>query len=760
MILCGDKIHFIYSEKIPLLFYTKLQFILSKLKKISKFKINLKLHLLLYVSIFTTLNLNIKTGENTMAMMAKMRSLAPLFIISVGVLFVLFMVISDSKILENFGGRTENVGSINGEDISYKEFSQILEQRRQLQKSQTGKDIPEENMDQFREQVWDQIVTQTLFKQQIEKMGITVTDEEIKETILGQDPPEFLKQNFIDSTGRFNRQAYESALFDPRNKEGLIQAEEYVRQQKLNEKLQAMLLASLTVSEDQIRNKYITDNTVINAEYVLVNYNSFPDSEFAITDTDLKEYYDAHLDDYKIKAQRKLKYVLFPTTATSEDTSLIRQTLENVANRFKSDTASFKSYVTIYSDQPYSLDTVALSALPSPVDQLVSQAKPNTLIGPVLTSQGFMLVNYLKSIPSRDEIVKASHILINQFGDDKKNYAEAMKVYKEIKNGADFAEMAKKYSKDPGSAAKGGNLGWFGKGAMVPEFERAAFYGSLNQVQKPVKTTYGYHIIMVTGKSNKKYILEKIVNVIKPSPNTIDTRRNEAKDFAYLADKNDFDKEANLMKYTIKETSPFNKDAYAVPGLGVNKRIIDFAFNNSLGDISDVFRVQNGYVVVKISDVVNEHIRPLEEVKNFVKPQVLKQMKYEKALKIAEDIKAKIGDDLNKVSSINPLYKAEQTGSFPAKGSVPNIGRDYAFINKCLELDLNKVSEPVKGQRGYYLIKVLERTPFNESAYEMQRNSIRDNILQEKKSLFFSEWLAKLKKNADIENNLYLFYGE
>jgi len=104
--------------------------------------------------------------------MAKMRSLAPAFILSVGVLFVLFMVISDSNVLEALGARSNNVGSVNGKDISYQEFSNFLDRAIENQKAQTGQEIPEENMDQFRDQVWDAIVTQTLTEYQIKKFII------------------------------------------------------------------------------------------------------------------------------------------------------------------------------------------------------------------------------------------------------------------------------------------------------------------------------------------------------------------------------------------------------------------------------------------------------------------------------------------------------------------------------------------------------------------------------------------------------------
>jgi len=217
-----------------------------------------------------------------MAMMAKMRSLAPAFILTVGGLFVLFMVISDSNVLEALGGgRTNNIGSVNGEDITYQEFQTALDQQIENQKRQTGKDPEEAQIDQIREQVWDAVITQKIFAQLIKKYGITVSDQEVKDVILGENPPDFLKQNFIDSLGNFNKQLYEQAIFDPQNKAALIQAEELVRQSRLTQKLQSMILASVNVGEDEVKRKFIEQNMIIISTcYSIVissiNKNAFP----------------------------------------------------------------------------------------------------------------------------------------------------------------------------------------------------------------------------------------------------------------------------------------------------------------------------------------------------------------------------------------------------------------------------------------------------------------------------------------------------
>jgi peptidyl-prolyl cis-trans isomerase D len=695
-----------------------------------------------------------------MAMMAKMRSLAPAFILSVGVLFVLFMVLSDSKLMEIFGVHGNNVGSVNGQDITYQDFAKAIDQQKENQKKQTGQDIDEENMDQFRDQVWDAVVNQTLIEEQIKKFGLTVSDDEVRDIILGENPPQILKQNFIDSTGKFNRQAYDNAIMDPRNKAPLVQAEEYVKQTRLSEKLQSLLLASINVGENEIRRKFIDQNISLNAQYAFVDMNQFPDSDFKISDEDLKKYYDNNLEKYHVDAERKLKYVSFPFIASSDDSSIIKRNLETILTKMKkSDTLSLKSAVEMYSSYPYSKDTMIISSLPSSVAESFINSQPGTMIGPVSSNEGMALYKLDNIVSGTVEFVKASHILINQ-GDDAAKLSEAQKIYDQLKAGASFEQLAKEKSGDKSNSEKGGELGWFGKGSMVPEFEKACFEGKVGEILKPVKTNYGYHIIKITGKTNKRFVAEKIIAQVKPSATTKDSKFSSAQDFSYVADKNGFEKEAGLMKYKVLESPPFNKEAVSVPGIGQNKRLIEWSFDNSKGKVSEPFKLQSGYFVVLVSDVIPEGTRPLDELKNQIKAEVLKAKKYLKAKEIIESVASKLNGNLSLAPSLNNKITVDTTGNFNLSGAVPKVGRDFAFMDKASALDLNKISEPVKGLRGYYLIKVISKSAFDNSVYQAQRNQIRDNILQEKKSTFFNQWLAKIKKDAKIVDNRYRFFGQ
>lgn len=691
-----------------------------------------------------------------MAMMARMRSLAPAFIILVGGLFVLFMVISDSRVLEALGQRSHYVGSINGKDIDYNEFNAYVERARENQKAQTGRDISEEFIDYFRDQVWEAVVNQTLLESQYEKLKIVVSDQEILDVILGPNPPDFLKRNFIDSTGKFNREAYEQALFDPRNKQALLAAEDFVRQQLMQEKLEKTVAFSVFVGEDEILRKYKEQNFKAQAEYVAYDISVIPDTAITYSEKDLKNYYEKNKDRFKVQEQRVLKYVVFSTSPTKEDTNIVFKNLEAIAEKLRENPDNFQSYVEIYSDNPYSKDSLTYSQLPAEVINIFEKAKENEIIGPLMLADGVKIYRFLGKAKGKDIFANASHILIKIEGKEEEARKKAEDIYNKIKKGGNFEEIAKAESQDPGSAEKGGNLGWFGKGVMVPEFEKAVFGAKKGELLKPVKSSYGYHIIKVHDFSSDRFVVETISQFIKATPTTIDRAYQAASDFSYVARKNGFESEAKLMNYTVKETTPFTKDAMYLPELGFSKSLINFAFNNKKGEIGEPFRTQLGYVSPMISETIKEGYKSFEEVKDEIKPLVIREKKFEYALKVLAEVKKQKAFD--NPTQINPSLRRAKTPEFGYNSTIPGIGRDFAFIENAMSLPLNEISEPIKGQNSVFLIKAIARTELDEKSYKAQRENLRDQLLSEKRNRVFNQWLENLKKNAVIVDNRYKFY--
>ncbi|MEE9432209.1 MAG: peptidylprolyl isomerase [Melioribacteraceae bacterium] len=692
-------------------------------------------------------------------MMAQMRSMASWFIIGVGVLFIAFMVLSDSKCSESASRGNNNVGEINGKAVTYQEFSSLVEQYRKNQVQQSGQEVPETQMDAFRDRVWDDLVSQNLMQEKIKEFGITITDQEIIDVIQGPNPPQIITQNFMDSTGQFNRQAYDQAILDPENKQAMLQVEESVRQQMIQQKLVSYLGASIVVSDEEVKKNYVDQNVKMTADYALIDAVTMPDENIKFEDSDLTSYFNNNKDDYKIDAQRKIKYILFKKVPSQGDSTAIKKNLDAIVKKLKVDTSTFKTYVDIYSDKPYSLDTLGLSLLPENFSSPIANANIGDIIGPAISNQGYAIYRLTNSFKSKDAMVRASHILIKNGTNADSAKMKIDELYNQLSSGTNFEQLAIAQSED-GSAAKGGDLGWFGKGQMVKPFEDASYRGKIGVIQKPIKSRFGYHIIKVTGKSNRKYVVEKIVNTIIPSAITIDRLNEDAQDFAYLAEKNNFEEEAKLLEYNVQETPLFTEESKSIPGLGTSSALSHFAFESSLSKVSSVFKVSAGYAVAMVSDILKAGHKPFEDVKTAIEKKVIHNKKMEIAKTNAAEILAKVSvsGDLNLAKEVYPSVRISKATNFGSSGNIPGIGREFAFAQAALDAEINKVTNPIKTNRGYYLLKVINRTAIDSTMFSIQKKALRNNLLSQKKNRVLSEWVKGLKEEADVVDNRHSFF--
>ncbi len=698
-----------------------------------------------------------------MAIMTKMRDNMPAILIGLVVMFLITIVFDWGM---NYLGLSSDrfdpvIGIINGKEIKYSEFNELVDRARENQKAQSGQDIEDDQLPMFRDQVWESYVNQVLIEQEVEKLGIKVSDDEVYEIITGENPPEFLKKSFIDSLGNFNRQLYLQAIMDPRNREALAQAEEAVKQQRLQEKLIAYLKATIVIPENEIKKRFYEQNVKADAKFILFDLNSIKDNEIQFTEDELKNYYKKNIDKYKLEEQRKLKYVIFRRQPSKADSQSVYNSLLAILEEAKKDT-DFAGLIKLYTNQSYTEKAITHGSLPYEGEVLVYKHKIGEVVGPVLTYSGYSIFKIVRDSLSKDEYVHASHILIPVHTDSISALKKANEILAQIRSGADFAKLAKDYSQDPISASRGGDLGWFGKGMMVPPFEKAAFSARPGEVVGPIKTDYGYHIIKVHDKSNKILIAAELNMPIKVSPQTMEEIYQSAQDFAYIVQKGgDFEKEAQLMKYQVLESSPFTEKAEYIPGLGMYKPLIKFAFENKVGTVSDVFPTSQGYVVVKISDAIEAGFKKFDEVKESIKQEVIKEKKYEILRKRAEEARKKIpaGKSLDYLTTIDSGYVVNQTGLFNYGQFVGGgVGRDLNFNFSAFKLKIGEISQPVKGNRGYYLIQLVSKQDFDKTAYDIQKNSIRNQILMEKQNSVINNWVNELKKKAKIEDSRYKYY--
>ncbi|MFQ6113422.1 MAG: peptidylprolyl isomerase, partial [bacterium] len=312
----------------------------------------------------------------------------------------------------------------------------------------------------------------------------------------------------------------------------------------------------------------------------------------------------------------------------------------------------------------------------------------------------------------------------------------AKSLLERAKSGEDFAELAEIYSEDPGSKDKGGDLGFFGKGAMVKPFEEAAFAAKLGDIVGPIQSNFGLHIIKVEDKRTKKGEEEvrarHILIKFEASRNTYNKAKDEAFYFAEEVRDRLFDQVAKEFGLKIESTSFFPKGRGFVPGLGLNKKASRFIFENKIGEIGEVEESPQGFFVYRIAEIQNERIKPMEEVSSIIKSKLLAEKRMAMAGEFAQKVYEKIQSGLSfEEAAAQDSLEIRQTEPFTRSGYVSGVGRDTKFVGTAFAIEkVNGVSKPIEGTKGYYILQLLEKSEFDPSDYESNKESLAQQLLQ------------------------------
>jgi peptidyl-prolyl cis-trans isomerase D len=698
-----------------------------------------------------------------MALMTQIRNnLAKAFAVFAA-LFIVYIVLDWGMDLPQMrpGFTGDVVGVVNGNKLTYREFSEMLRREIENYRAQSGAEPDDDTERYLRDQVWNAFVQQTLIEEEIDRLGIEVADKEIIDIVHGPDPPEFLVQNFRDSLGNFNRSAYDQAIADPQNRSAWVQVEQALRQQRKQEKLQSLLYAAVHVTPSELKQRYLDQNTSIEAEYVLFEPGRFyPDSVVAVSDEEIRRHYNANQNEFLVRPSRKIKYVFISINPSREDTLDVMNEMEHILGQVGAG-MDFMELASTYSEVPTTPAYFKHGELSRPKETAVFSAKKGEIVGPISDYDGFHLIKVLNERRGSAEYVRASHILVNYVAgeDSLPKIEKARDLLRQIREGADFAALAKAHSDDVGSAQEGGELGWNGRGVWVKPFEDAAFRARVGDVVGPVRSQFGWHIIKVTGRDARELELASLTMRLKTSARTIDMAYKQAEDFSHLAKSEGFEKAAEFSRYEVRDTPDFNKGG-TIPGIGFNESIMNFAFREKVGTVSDPISVRGGIVVVKVADAREEGVQPLDDVKGIVRSMVLREKKLGMLRAEVEAFHKQLqpGADLVAAAQGLPNVSAQKTGPFKVTESVPTVGRDPAFAGTASALAPGEISKPFEGQRGFYILKVVAKTDFDEASFSRQRESLYQQMLQEKRNRLLTQWTTALRERAEIEDNRDKFF--
>jgi len=724
-----------------------------------------------------------------MGTMERIRKTSPYALALFAIIFIGFMVISDADI-SNLMTRGKNlqtavIATINGEDILYKDYNALVQERIEQMRANSQDESKQIDERQVRTDVWNEMIDKLLLKQEAEKAGIFVSGEEILDVML-DNPPDVLKRIFTDTTGNFNKALYLEIVTKPESivnylganytpeqkqeqvqsfKKDLLNIENYLREQKLTESMTYLVNSSETIlSSEFVKERFSAENSTVSADYFFFDVNTIKDSEINIPDKELKEYYEQNKKYYEQKPMRQVKYVRFPIQPSSDDTARAIKRITkieedlNLATTVQQKDSVFDVKLSEYGGNTSEYIMVAdLDPIKAP---FLDSMQVSQVLGPIsLGTDGVYFFRMDDKRSGTNVMVKASHILV-KFNDNKDSAkAEANKILARAKKGEDFAKMATELSEDKGSAEKGGDLGFFGKGRMIKEFEDAAFAAEKGQIVGPVETQFGYHIIKVTDKKSDEVKFSEIN--IKPIISTATT--------------NKLFREAYSIQQQAEEGTPFDT---LVSRLGLVATMSNFvtnkqpilgsnyltylAFENSIGTVFEPIELeQYGIVVVQVSDAKQGGVKDFKEMKLQMQEELKHKKKLDKVEKIANNFytKLKSFQHLREAKNVDGFNFPRIVEQFKMDENIPGIGIDYAFATEVFRLPQGKMSKPIRGTRGYYIIepynKVMANTKNVAEIYSYKTQMLRDL----RKNAFYG-WFGKIKDEAVIEDFRYEFYKD
>lgn len=708
--------------------------------------------------------------------------MSPYLLVAFAVLFVLFMVISDMDLGTVVSTLRQNapIGEVNGTKIYYQEFEQRVQRQVEMQRNQRGEDA-EINYDAIREGVWNQMVEEILLQQIAEELGIKITDDEIRDIML-EDPPDYLKRIATDSLGNFNKELYVQILTDPENflrqrnvppqqiqefLNYLLEVEDFLRTTRLRERIQSVITASYSIpSLTFLKTKFFAEKASAAARFLAFPISTIPDDQVTVTEEEMREYYNRYRSAFPQRPMRKLKYVVFRLAPSELDTQRAERKIARIQSALQSaKTAAeqdslFSFFMAEYGGQRY--EYTNSSSIPPDRLEILRALNEKEVRGPVHLSDGTYFFRLDGKRLGTDTVVRARHILIKA-GPSEASKDSARKVALEVlqraRSGEDFAALAFQYSQDPGSAQRGGDLGYFPRGRMVPEFERAAFSARVGEIVGPVETQFGFHIIKVEDKVSEEIAYSEI----KIVPDISSATRNDIMRKAYTLrqwveeEGLPFDSAAKKLNVQVSETGFFPK---TTPIFG-SRMLTAFAFGENLGAVSPPIEVPNmGIVVAQISQIRTKGIRPFEDVQEEIRRRLVQAKKLDIAGKQAMEVYQKVKDlpelTQENIAQIDSALVVHEAGAIQDNGAVPGIGQDYGFTASVFKVPLNKITEPVRGENGYYILYVLSRALPDTTQFPLQ-SYFQQEYSRLKTSAFF-EWFTKIKENADIRDYRYRFY--
>ncbi|MBM3427476.1 MAG: hypothetical protein FJX95_01685 [Bacteroidetes bacterium] len=687
-----------------------------------------------------------------MAMIEKIRRQGWLVLVVVGVGIVGYLIPYDA-VMALMGKGAKDAGEIDGKTIDAATWQQAVEKQRVLFDYSS-------NESSLSNDTWNTLTEEELYADEFDAMDIAVSDEELDEVMFGKILSPFVKNTIYggrDSSSFKEQMRQRFETIDPNDPTWTIEKadawKEFVRYKRKKEKYDNMVKLGAYANALDAKYTFTAQNDRTSVEFVAKSFLEIPDAEVNVTDEDIRAYYNKHKSEreYKQERSRSVNYVNMAIKPSESDLQAIKTTMEAMIREFrmaKNDSAYAvaKAITAGQGKVRYQPGT-----FPEPFNSQIANDSVGKVLGPIANNGALKLVKISKRVSEIDS-VSARHILIQD--QSPKGKAKADSIMNVIKVKKNFAEMAKLYGTD-GTKDKGGDLGMFARGAMVPDFEKPCFNGTVGQLQV-VKTQFGYHVMEVTKKNAPK--MNTYVAIVDqtqdPSPQTRKEAFNKMRDLtinsqdtaSFRANVKAMD--ANVQVVSAKMIAP---NATNITGLAEAQSLVSWVYSAEINEISQPILIANGWVVAVLTEIRERGVPAFEDVKDVMKVKVIKEKKGEMwAAKMK-------GGSLQEIAKNTGLTVKRSDNLGMRNGNLPEAGigePEFALIGTIFGLAKDKVSEPIIGEGGVYVVK---RVADVASAQSMDNYATEKKMLnQNAKASMAGRVFGAYRESADIDDRRFI----
>lgn len=634
-----------------------------------------------------------------MALIEKIRRQGWLVLTMVGIGIIGFLIPYDA-VIALFGGTNSDIGRIGSNTITQQEWRAALEARRPLFRY-------EGNEQSLYANTWNQMIETELYQDEYDELGLMITDEEFDEITFGTYLSPFVKSTIYQ--GKDSTELKENMR---KNFEGLIPNsltpvqsagwKNLISQKRQKEKYDAMVKRGVYANNIDAKWAFKLQNDKASVDYVVKSYAEIPDSTITWTESDIRAWYNKHKNDreYKQEKSRSVDYITFPVQPSAIDSADIKNTLTELVAGFSTATNDSAFAVSNAANPTQVIIKVKSGTIPEPYNSQLMNDSIGKVVGPFIDGGMMKIAKAIKRSTEVDS-VQARHILVDQKGPAGKAKADSIKAV--IAKNNNFAEMAAIYGTD-GTKSNGGDLGMFGRGAMVKPFEDACFNGAVGQLQV-VSTDFGYHVVEVTKKNAPAVITKAAVidKAIKASQRTIASAFSMANEFSMnYSDTASFRMAADTLNggtriQSAKNIRPADNNVNGMPNSG---EIVSWAYSADLGDVSQPMMIEGQYIIATLKDVKEHGVPTLANIYDKAKEEVIKEKKAEKFAAMMkegtlEEIAARIESQVKKGDNITMR-----------NSNIPGSGVNAAeneVIGAIFGLKTGLISTPIVGKGGVYV---------------------------------------------------------